>query len=63
MLPNLPLAHAGRTPQTWDSRSYAILFFAIVPVLCIWLAAGRNKLVEGIGWALLLFLIIGSVAH
>ena len=62
-LPNLPRAHVGQATAMWDAGSYAFLAFLFVPVLCIWFGPGRNKIVEVIGWVLLLLLTVGGLVH
>jgi drug/metabolite transporter (DMT)-like permease len=59
-LPKLPRAHIGQAGATWDTGSYIYFGLLFVPLLCIWLGAQRNRVVEIVGWSLLLLLTIGS---
>jgi hypothetical protein len=60
-LPKLPRAHIGQARATWDAGSYIYFGLLFVPLLCIWLGAQRNRAAEIIGWALLLFLTVGTL--
>jgi hypothetical protein len=60
-LPKLPRAHIGQARATWDTVSYVYFGFLFVPLLCIWLGAQRNRVVETIGWILLLFLTVSGL--
>jgi hypothetical protein len=62
-LPSLPRAHVGQAVATWDAGSYAFFAFLFVPLLCIWLGAGRNRFTEVFGWVLLLLLTVGGLFH
>ena len=61
--PSLPRARVGQAAATWDAGSYAFLVFLFVPLLCIWFGAGRNKIVERVGWVLLFLLTIGGLLN
>jgi hypothetical protein len=60
-LPKLPRAHIGQARAAWDAGSYIYFGLLFVPLLCIWLGAQRNRVVEIIGWVLLLFVTVGSL--
>jgi len=60
-LPNLPRAHVGQVRATWDTGSYVFFGLFFAPLLCIWFGAGRNQVVEIVGWCLLLLLTVGSL--
>jgi hypothetical protein len=59
--PALSPARAGQVYAPWDAFSYTVLVFLVAPLFCVWFGAGRNRLVEVVGWFLLLLLTVSAL--